>query len=93
MPTEVTMNVHLLNLLGLFMGGLGALILVFCPPPVPEREIMPNGTEKIPQTYTLNFPPTKKEKWKYYTRRYGFRFGVGLLLVGFLLQFIAELAR
>ena len=87
------MTVHVLNLWGLFLGGLGALVLVFCPPPVPAREIMPDGTEKIPQTYAPNFFPTKKDKRKYYTRQYGFRFGVGLLVVGFLLQFIAELVR
>ncbi len=87
------MNVHAFNLWGLFSGGLGALILVFCPPPDPAREIMPNGTEKIPQTYTRNFFPTTKDRWKYYARQYGFRVGVGLLFVGFLLQLIAELAR
>lgn len=87
------MSVHALSLIGLIMNGLGAFILLFCPPPVPPREIMENGAEKIAQTYVLDFFPTQRKKWKYLIRLYGFRIGVGLLFVGFLLQLFAELAR
>ncbi len=86
------MSVHALSLLGLIMNGLGALALVFCPPPVLPREIMENGVEKIPQTHVLDFFPTEKKKWKHLVRLYGFRTGVGLLFAGFLLQIIVELS-
>ncbi len=87
------MSVHAFSLLGLTMNGLGALVLIFCPPPFPPREIMKNGVEKIAQTYVLDFFPAEKKKWKYLIRLYGFRIGVSLLFVGFLLQLYAELAR
>lgn len=87
---------HMLNLSGLSLNGVGVLILVFCPPPVPAREIMEDGREKYPQTAVREWAPpdgSKVGRLKYRVRRYGFRTGVALLALGFLLQIIATLGR
>jgi len=85
------MDINILNLAGLFLNAVGTVAILFCPPPVPAREIMPNGVEKIPNSHVQVFSPPKSLRRKYYIRQYGFRLGVGLLLVGFVLQIIAEL--
>ena len=97
------MHAELFSLLGLFLNGVGGLLLVFCPPPVSPREIMPDGTEKYSQTVVREIPESfmpnddtgrkLKKKLKYYTRLYGFRAGAGFLVVGFLLQLVAEVVR
>jgi len=90
------MSIHSLNVAGLIMNGFGALILVFCPPPDLPREITPDGLEKHSFTWASGFPgsgDTRKNKFKYYMRLYGFRIGLGFLVVGFLLQLVAELLR
>lgn len=85
--------INTLNLYGLILNGLGGFIILICPPPIPSREIMEDGQEKVPHTYVLDFFPAKHKKWKYYWRLYGFRIGVLMLVVGFLLQIFAELLR
>lgn len=88
------MNLHVLTVLGLALNGIGGFILIFCQPPIPQREIMEDGREKYARTYVRELFPVAsplKGKLRYYRRLYGFRTGVGLLFVGFLLQFIAEL--
>jgi hypothetical protein len=90
------MNLHMLTVLGLALNGTGSFMLIFCPAPIPPREIMEDGREKHARTFVPELFPEKsllKGKWRYYRRVYGFRAGVGLLFLGFLLQFIAELIR
>jgi hypothetical protein len=90
------MSTHMLVVLGLILNGLGSLLLVACPPPVAARDITPEGIEKHPHTYTLDGFFGKlsgRKKLKFYIRLYGFRSGLLLLLVGFLLQLIGELMK
>src|SRR2546425_1027567 len=93
---ESTMSIHSLNIAGLIMNGLGTLILVFSPPPNVPREITSDGLEKHSVTWASGFPgsgDTRKNRFKYHMRLYGFRIGLGFLVVGFLLQLVAEILR
>mgnify|MGYP001604454616 CR=1 FL=1 len=83
--------INTLSLYGLILNGLGGLVLVICPQPIPPREIMEDGREKVPRTYVTEFAPSKRKQLKYYVRQYGFRLGAILLVIGFLFQIIAEL--
>lgn len=82
-----------LNLYGLILNSLGGFLLVFCPQPIPPREIIEDGREKVAHTYVTEPVPPKRKKMKYYVRQYGFRIGAVMLVIGFLLQIIAELSR
>lgn len=84
------MATSLLNVIGLSLNGLGALVLVFCPPATPAREVLPDGRETIPDSYVLDYPQSDRKRWRYYVRQWGFRFGVILLAVGFGLQLIGS---
>lgn len=88
------MSAHMLAVLGLTMNGIGGFLLVVCPPPTAARDITPDGVEKQPRTYTRDGffgKPSRWKKLKFYIRLYGFRSGLLLLLVGFVLQLIGEL--
>jgi hypothetical protein len=85
--------INTLSLYGLILNGLGGLLLVISPQPIPPREIMEDGREKVPHTFVMEPIPPKRKHWKYYARQYGFRVGALLLVIGFLLQIIAELLR
>ncbi len=86
-------NLHMLTVLGLSLNGIGALVLVFTHPPIPAREVMEDGREKIPHTYVEQLSygvPSLRQRVRYLRRLYGFRAGVCLLAIGFLLQLVAE---
>jgi hypothetical protein len=85
--------VYSLSLYGLILNGLGGIALVFYSPPIPPREIMEDGREKIPVSYVTELTPLKGKQRKYYMRQYGFRIGAILLVIGFLLQIIEELSQ
>ncbi len=90
------MSAHTFAVLGLTLNGIGGFLLVVCPPPEAARDITPEGIEKHPRTYTLDGffgKPSWRKKLKFYIRLYGFRSGLLLLMVGFLLQLAGELLK
>ena len=77
----------ILNLVGLFSGFLGALILAYLG--VPPLAYNKNGTvSMLPPGIPKDADGTNYTyiRRKYFQYRYGFRIGVGLLGIGFLLQ-------
>lgn len=85
------MDRHTLSLIGLIFNGLGSLLLLFCPPPVPPREIMPDGREKFGISVVLEPTPTTEGNTRYNMRNYGYKIGAGLLVIGFALQLTSEM--
>jgi len=86
------MTAHTLSVIGLFLNGGGALILVLCPSPI--REVTEDGRIKYPDTHVMELSfgnDSKIKSWRYYWQQYGFRIGAGSLVVGFVFQFFAEL--
>lgn len=69
---------------GLLLNGIGGIILLFCPPAVPE--ITKDGRIKYTRTYVRSFRPSIVDKWRYWMRRYGYRIGLVALTSGFMLQ-------
>lgn len=79
-----------LTLCGLLLNGIGGLILLFCPPTIPE--ITEDGRIKYARTSVGTLRTSTADKWRSLVRRYGYYVGLVALTFGFVLQLIAEFA-
>jgi nitrate reductase gamma subunit len=76
------MTHHPLGIIGLTLNMIGAALLLWCPPGA-------GGYQKDGSMFAWwHLPATPHGKRRYWLLTFGFRFGIALLVIGFLFQML-----